>query len=90
MESAPLRAISDAADLTSGIGTSLYIAPEVESSGKARGSEVNYNDKADMVSPPASSSSTSGFADIFRCDRSSSTRSGDFLFGHVDPSRAWR
>ena len=50
MDSAPLRAISDAADLTSGIGTSLYIAPEVESSGKARGSEVNYNDKADMVS----------------------------------------
>jgi translation initiation factor 2-alpha kinase 4 len=47
----PLQPMDSSLDLTSGIGTSLYIAPEVEStSGRGGGSEGRYDDKADLYS----------------------------------------
>ncbi|CED82329.1 eIF-2alpha kinase GCN2 [Phaffia rhodozyma] len=49
MNNTPNRSLADSVDLTSGIGTSLYIAPEVES-GTARKDGSRYDDKADLYS----------------------------------------
>ena len=46
----PLQQMDSTLDLTSGIGTSLYIAPEVESTTSRSGSEGRYDDKADLYS----------------------------------------
>lgn len=45
----PLKPMDSSLDLTSGIGTSLYIAPEVEST-TSRSSDGRYDDKADLYS----------------------------------------